>query len=119
MGKTRKALKRAEDQYRKLNNEVLKEALPNREVAIPSGQYSVKKRKDRYEDLKNNLLARNFDGSIKIILFINTCNEDESEDHAYEFSVSLGEKFRRDIKPTWPKQKHGFSRAQKKLLPGI
>jgi hypothetical protein len=90
MGKTRKALKIAEERYRKLNDRVLKEALPKR-VAIPSGKASAGKHNGRYGDLKNNLLARSFDGSIKTILFINTCTGDKSEDHAFKFSGSLAE----------------------------
>lgn len=89
MGKTHKALKEAEDRYRKLNHRIVKQDLP-RWVTTPSAKAFFRKRKDRYGDLKKNLLARGFDGSPKTILFINTFTEKNgSEDYAFKFSASL------------------------------
>ena len=78
MGKTHKALKEAENRYRKLNHRIVKQAPPKR-LTTPSGKTFFIKRKNLYGDLKNNLLAPSFDGTLKTILFINTCTDDESE----------------------------------------
>jgi hypothetical protein len=90
MGKTHKALKRAESEYRK---HLLRTSQATRLKGVVTSmrRASVRNYKDRYGDLKNNLLARSVDESLTSILFFNICEEDESEDHSFRFSASLAE----------------------------
>jgi len=93
MGKTHEALERAENQYKEHQIRASQE-LFSKEVGSTQGRASVRKYLDRYGDLKNDLLARNSDGSIKSVLFIKTFKEGESTDHAAKFATSLAEDLR-------------------------
>ena len=85
MGKTHKALERAEDQYRKQQIRFSKDS------GSTKGRASVRKNIKHYGDLKKKLLVRNSNGSIKSVLFIKTFNGGKSSDHAVKFATSLAE----------------------------
>jgi hypothetical protein len=96
MGKTHETLKRAEDQYKE-NQIRASQELFSKEFGSTQGRASVRKYLDRYGDLKNDLLARNSDGSIKSVLFIKTFKGGESTDHAAKFATSLSEDLRLNV----------------------
>ena len=93
MGRTREALKRAEDQYREHQIRISHEVLA-KERGSKQGRASARKNMNFYGDLKNKLRIRNIDGSIRSILFIKTFKGGEFSDHAIKFATSLVEDLR-------------------------
>lgn len=90
MGKTHKALKRAEDQYRERQVRISREVL-YKEPGSNKGRASARKNTKQYEDLKKKLLIRNISGSTKTVLFVKTFNGSESKNHAIKFATLLAE----------------------------
>jgi Mrp family chromosome partitioning ATPase len=96
MGKTHEALERAEKQYLEHLRAAPREPL-QKAVTSTLGQTSIRNNKNRYKDIKNNLLTRKSDGSIKSVLFIDTSNGGKSSDRAIRFAASLTEDSRLNV----------------------
>jgi len=88
MGKTYEALKRAEREH-----QVGRQAPPP--GPSPRGRPRLPKRasdsttRERYQDLKTNILTRYPDGSIKVILFTGTAHGDGSSTTALNFATTM------------------------------
>lgn len=93
MGKTHRALKRAEDQYREHQTRISQEVFTKELEKVPR-RPSARKNMKYYDDLKKKLLIRNIGGSIKTVLFVKTFTERESKDHAIKFATLLAEDLR-------------------------
>jgi Mrp family chromosome partitioning ATPase len=90
MGKTHEALERAEKQYMKQLRAASREPI-QKPMTSTLEKTSIKKNKNRYDDIKSSLLTRESAGSIKSVLFIDTSNGGKSSDHAIRFAASLTE----------------------------
>ncbi len=88
MGKTHEALERAAKEFQKKQQEF--PSMPSPEaVVVPPRRPAIQSDKDRYEDLKTNILTRYTDGSIKTILFAATTHGDGCSTTSLNFATTL------------------------------
>jgi capsular exopolysaccharide synthesis family protein len=88
MGKTYEALKHAEREHEADRQAPPPGPTPRRRPRLPK-RASDSTTRERYQDLKTNILTRYPDGSIKVILFTGTAHGDGSSTTALNFATTM------------------------------
>lgn len=88
MGKTYEALEWAEKEFQANRLQALPKALPPVQAKLPV-QVRTHPTRERYQDLRANLLTRYPDGSIKTILFAGTGHGEGTSTTAVNFATTL------------------------------